>query len=102
MLSVGRNTTLILRLLHYAAHYADPCVIHSSINNLTVSAIKDNDNNTWFEAGSFLRATGGICVVGDLSTIKKKNKRIIYEGVTLTFVLILNYLYQNNLKILIE
>ncbi|XP_069956094.1 minichromosome maintenance domain-containing protein 2-like isoform X3 [Cherax quadricarinatus] len=77
VLGVGSNTTLLLRLLWYAARYAPHAVLHSSLNALTASSMKDSEGNVWVQGGSLLLAHGGVCVLGDFSKFKKESRQSV-------------------------
>ncbi|KAK4310672.1 hypothetical protein Pmani_017772 [Petrolisthes manimaculis] len=71
VLGVGSNTTMLLRLLWWSALHAPRSVVHSSLDAVAGACVKDGEGHLWVEAGSLLRAHGGVCVLGEFSKFKK-------------------------------
>lgn len=79
-MAVGKSELVHKRLLRNASQIAPSFVMHSSLNELEGKASKGGEGTTWVEAGSLLRAKGGVCVVDDLANIKKETKSAISRG----------------------
>lgn len=55
-------------------------MVHSSLDAVAGACVRDGEGHLWVEAGSLLRAHGGVCVLGEFSKFKKDLRQSVCRG----------------------
>ncbi|XP_022079655.1 MCM domain-containing protein 2-like [Acanthaster planci] len=75
LMAVGVDSNLIQRLLIYGASFAPRAIIHNSSQPLLAPLYRDSDGSgCYIEGGSVLLAHQGVCMLGDIDSLKKDGK----------------------------
>ncbi|XP_044178611.1 minichromosome maintenance domain-containing protein 2-like [Acropora millepora] len=89
LLVIYEDLLLVQRLLKYGASFAKRMIVHSPISELFASCSRDpfGTDSCMINAGCIPLATGGVCLIPNISVLKKdlkENLQIALENSSLT------------------
>ncbi|XP_067051218.1 minichromosome maintenance domain-containing protein 2-like [Acropora muricata] len=89
LLVINEDLLLVQRLLKYGASFAKRMIVHSPISELFASCSRDpfGTDSCMINAGCIPLATGGVCLIPNISVLKKdlkENLQTVLENSSLT------------------
>ncbi|KAF2355173.1 MCM domain [Trinorchestia longiramus] len=80
VLSVGSNSCMQLRVLHYMSGAAQHRVLHGCLCSVGPHVQQQQScKSEWVHAGSVVGASDGVCVMGDLSSLIAPSRHTLYN-----------------------